>query len=484
LARIAVVGVPLLLVPALGAVQGGFQPDAWVWAGALAAWAAALGLTLTDRTGALRQAWLWPVAGAALLLWTTASHIWSAAPAQTLLEARRTVLYAAVVLALVVLIRRGNSWAIVTATHIAVSALVVYALLRYLLGRRVHETFEGHLIAQPLGYANAVGILAVLGMLLALAPAVDGRSPGHRGLAAATVPPLTLALAFSGSKASWLSLAFGLATIAVLASNPRRVARTVVTLALPSALLVWVAHASRLTHDGTPRIGGPVVVAIAAAAAVGAALAVALGGRAREAGRGLSHRLAAAAAPAILVFGAVAVFAAADTTEPRRSYFAVAWHEFSAHPLLGSGAGTFGRYWLESTHYVQYGGALDAHSLYLETLAELGPLGLLLLLAFLLYPLRFAVGNRGVPGVPAAAGAAVAFLVHAGVDWDWELPAVVVAGLCCLAALAAADNRVHEDAPRLARLAALACAVILGLAAIAGTASSAEPSAAQTFEAP
>jgi hypothetical protein len=89
-----------------------------------------------------------------------------------------------------------------------------------------------------------------------------------------------------------------------------------------------------------------------------------------------------------------------------------------------------------------------------------------------------------VPGVPAAAGAAVAFLVHAGVDWDWELPAVVVAGLCCLAALAAADNRVHEDAPRLARLAALACAVILGLAAIAGTASSAEPSAAQTFEAP
>jgi hypothetical protein len=34
------------------------------------------------------------------------------------------------------------------------------------------------------------------------------------------------------------------------------------------------------------------------------------------------------------------------------------------------------------------------------------------------------------------------------------------------------------------RLAALAGAVILGLAAIAGTAASTEPSAAQTFEAP
>jgi O-antigen ligase len=225
------------------------------------------------------------------------------------------------------------------------------------------------------------------------------------------------------------------------------------------------------------------VVAIAAAAAVVAAAAIALGGRSPEAGSGPSARLAAAA-PAILVLGAIAVFVGADTTEPRRSYFAVAWHEFNAHPLLGSGAGTFGHYWLQSTHYIQYGGALDAHSLYLETLAELGPVGLVLLLAFLLYPLRFAVAYRAVPGVPVATGAAVAFLIHAGVDWDWELPAVVVAGLCCLAALPAADNRVDEGAPRLARLAALACAVILGLAAIAGTASNAEPSAARMLEAP
>ena len=32
----AVAAVPLVLVPALGVVQGGFSPDAWVWAGALA----------------------------------------------------------------------------------------------------------------------------------------------------------------------------------------------------------------------------------------------------------------------------------------------------------------------------------------------------------------------------------------------------------------------------------------------------------------
>ena len=32
-------------------------------------------------------------------------------------------------------------------------------------------------------------------------------------------------------------------------------------------------------------------------------------------------------------------------------------------------------------------------------------------------------------------GAYTAFLVHAGVDWDWELPAVTLVGLLCAAAL-------------------------------------------------
>jgi len=482
--RIAVAGVPLLLVPALGAVQGGFAPDAWVWAGALAAWAAALGLTVTDRTGALRRVWLWPAAGGALVLWTLASSWWSAVQEQSVLEARRTVVYAAATLALVVLARAGSSWVLVVATHVAITALVVYALLRYLLGHRVLETFEGHLISQPLGYANAIGILAALGMLLALAPAIEGRRPLQRALAAASVPPLTLALTFSGSNASWLSLALGLATIAVLAPSAGRIVRTAALLALPSAPLVWLAHESRLTHEGEPRIGGTTVLAAAVAAAGVAAIAVARKPRQSE-GRRLPPRLLAVTVAAILVVGTAAVFAAAASTQPRASYFRVAWDEYRAHPVLGSGAGSYGRYWLEAPEYFRYGGALDAHSLYLETLAELGPLGLLLLLTFLLYPLRSAVASRAVPGVPVAAGAATAFLAHAAVDWDWELPAVVVAGLACLAAVGAAGTP-EEDAPvsRLARLAAAAAAVLLGLGAIAGTASHAEPSAAETVEAP
>ena len=47
--------VPLVLVPALGLAQSGFSPDTWVWAGALAAWAAALAVVVSDDAGALSQ---------------------------------------------------------------------------------------------------------------------------------------------------------------------------------------------------------------------------------------------------------------------------------------------------------------------------------------------------------------------------------------------------------------------------------------------
>lgn len=445
--------MPLVLVPALGAVQGGFLPDAWVWAGALAAWAAALGLTLADRAGGS----LWPLAAIALLLWTLASALWSADRAQSLLEARRTLVYAAVVLALVVLARRNSTWTLVIATQLAVTGLIVYALFRYLLGARLHETFEGYAISEPLGYANAVGVLAAIGIALALAPLAE-RSGTVRALGGASVPPLAVALLLSGSRASWLALAIGVVAAAALAPT---FASPATAVALPTAAVVWLAQHSRFALTPSPRIGGTTLLFATLAAVVAAALAAAA-----VPPRPTRTRLVA---PAVLAF----------ITQPRLSYYHVAWHEYLAHPLLGSGAGTFGRYWLGSGLVGTWGGALDAHSLYLETLAELGPVGLLLLLAFLLYPLRHVAGARAVRGGPAAAGAAVVFLVHAGLDWDWELPVVVVAGLACLAAVLFAGRPEPGPLTRRTRAAAVAVALALGAAAIAGTASSAKPAASE-----
>ena len=73
----------------------------------------------------------------------------------------------------------------------------------------------------------------------------------------------------------------------------------------------------------------------------------------------------------------------------------------------------------------------NAHSLYLETLATLGVIGVGLLLWTLAIPVLAAVRARRTPFAAGAFGAYVAAWAHAGVDWDWQLPAVTLAGLFC-----------------------------------------------------
>jgi O-antigen ligase len=108
----------------------------------------------------------------------------------------------------------------------------------------------------------------------------------------------------------------------------------------------------------------------------------------------------------------------------RASYWSGARETALAHPFGGTGAGTYGLV------HVQWPWARDAHSLYLQALAELGIPGLVLLVMFVTFPLVVAI-RRGLAA--PAAGLAV-FALHAGVDWDWQLPAVTVAGLALMVA--------------------------------------------------
>jgi branched-subunit amino acid ABC-type transport system permease component len=87
--------------------------------------------------------------------------------------------------------------------------------------------------------------------------------------------------------------------------------------------------------------------------------------------------------------------------------------------------------------------------------------------------------------VSTAVGAYVAFLVHAGLDWDWEMPAVVVAALCCAAAVATAELPRARPLGRAARATLLAVGLALGACAIAGARSHTVPGAApETQKAP
>src|SRR5205823_10517710 len=77
----------------------------------------------------------------------------------------------------------------------------------------------------------------------------------------------------------------------------------------------------------------------------------------------------------------------------RVAYWRVAAKDLESHVAVGSGAGTYAEYWRRHPQR-SYFAPLHAHSLYLETGAELGAVGLALLLAMLALPLR-SIGSRG-----------------------------------------------------------------------------------------
>jgi hypothetical protein len=110
----------------------------------------------------------------------------------------------------------------------------------------------------------------------------------------------------------------------------------------------------------------------------------------------------------------------------RYTYWRVALRAFASEPLHGVGAGGWAVDWLRWRPFAE--GAQDAHSLELQTLAELGLVGLALLAAFLAgVGIAARAAYRVAPGAAAGAIAGcVVWLAHSPLDWDWEMPAVTL----------------------------------------------------------
>ena len=198
----------------------------------------------------------------------------------------------------------------------------------------------------------------------------------------------------------------------------------------------------------------------------GAWLALAGGLLAAGALRFVRSPLAFLAAVALGLVAAVVAGVRFDSQ--REELWRVASDEVRSEPLSGTGAGTYPRVWLQQRPIpVQED---DAHNVYLETLGEVGPLGLALLAAALAVPVAAAALSRHEPLAPAAASAYAAFLVHAGIDRDWAVPAVVVAALAAAATLLRFARPRAPAAivgPRL-RLALVLGATVVGLGALVG----------------
>jgi O-antigen ligase len=512
--------VAALSVAALAADSGGYGPPSWGWSAT--ALLVVIGATLLR--GGRRLApleWALPASLAALAVWVWLSLAWSSDVSQTVQEGQRLLLYVAAAVSLLLLGRRSRVEGLLAALATAITAICVYSLAMRLFapGSGAYQVLStnpeaGFRLARPLGYANALGLFAVMGMLLVLGFAIRGR---RRALGSSALVVLAPTLYFTYGRGAWLALAAGLAALLVLERDRVRFLVRMLGAAVAPALAVVLASrahgltsepasVSAATHDGH-LLAGAIAVLIAVAALVPAGFdrveaRVALGRSARRAlaivavlgivgvaGAALASvgGPRAAVSRAYHSFNAPAPLVKADASRrlfslsgsSRSDYWRVAWREVEGHPWLGGGAGSYQRFWLRERRAELP--VRDAHSLYLETLAELGPMGLVLLLSALAAPLAAVRAARRYPLTPAALGAYLAFLVHAAIDWDWEMAAVTVAALACGVALLLAGR--GAKTPLLGRpsralgttVAALLCIVaVVGFAGNRAAASAAD----------
>lgn len=461
-------GVVLLVGTGVLAFQrGGTQPDDQLRAAAVAFFVLGV-LSLAAPWPLVRSRYGLFAAGAlsALAAWTWLSIGWARIEIRAANDAGRVALYAAAFAAALIamrspLVRRAAPWVLLG----GITAASVYGLGTRLLP----DVFEaevfgnaGARLSHPITYWNGLGMLTGTGVLLGVAGAAErgGAPRWMRSVACALVVPCGFACYLTLSRGSFVAVFAGLVVLALM--RPR--AATVLTAAcalVPVGVLVVVLQGLdqvRATPSASPVQSSQgelaALLVVAAAVVAGAAfalLAPRLDGlrRAWRPSFRLAAGLALASVVAILV-ATVAISYASEQSEElstgtsrvteaktfRGPYWEVALGAFADHPLGGVGSGSFLVEWRREN--VVPRGAFDAHSLYFETLGELGLVGgLLLAVMIAATALGVVAAARGAPRdpvLPAAAAVLAAFAVHAGVDWDWEQPAVTLPVLLLAAA--------------------------------------------------
>lgn len=468
-----------LLTGLLAGDHGGYWPTSWGWATLALVCAAGVALAVRDRHASrLELAWIGGLG--ALTVWTALSWFWTASRTQTALEVERTLLYLAVALAAAAIVRSGGHRGLLWGVWAGATAASVYGLATRLFPDRLAVTdvvVAGKRLSAPVGYWNGLGLLAAVAVLLAVGLAAHGRSAAGRAAAAASLPLLGPTLYYTFSRGAWVALTAGLAAAVAVSSRRLTLVSALLVQAVPAAGALWLAYRVKplrlagLSVAQTTPAGHRLAWQLALVALAAAALMLAydqarrrlrFSAPARRAyGIGLAASLVAVLAAGVVAAGGPSALAShlrrsIDSSAPARGsnlnarlfslssngrlrQWRVALDEWHAHPLLGSGAGTYAEYWAAAGP--TQGQLLDVHNLYLETLAELGPIGLGLLAAALLAPLAAAVRANERMLTAVAAGAYAAWLVHVAYDWDWELPGVTVTALLCAGAILAARRR-------------------------------------------
>jgi hypothetical protein len=522
--HILVVAVAVVYV-ALSLADGGYSHELIAGAAVGIWWAVAVAL-LFRAWSLARVPAAAVVAGVLLLLfaaWTAISLGWASDHGGAFIEVVRVLSYLGLFVLVVIASPRASARAWLTGLAIG---LVVVACLA--LASRFEPSFGGqHSVGRflpaargrltyPIGYWNGLGAcMAIAAVLLTWLGAQARTLPG-RALSVAALPLPILTTYFASSRGGVAAGAFGLAALLALGPFRARLAGGLILGGAGGAGLIAIAtgkdelvsgftnHVAAVQGDDmllftilvvigvavlrvvadrplwrleVPR---PVTVGVFAAALVAIVVGIAV------ANPSARWREFKSTPPTAVKSGYVAAHLTSGNGSGRYQFWGAAVHAFRSEPVRGIGAGGYEAYWNE--HGSLTIPVRDAHSLYLETMAELGIVGILLLLGFLAVPLasglvraptRWPTGELG-----AALAVMIAGLVSAALDWTWELPAcfgpvVLAAGLLTGPAMAVPQgtfslsrNPLRRE-PRAMRAGRLALGIGTAVVAVAAIATSA-----------
>ena len=494
---LAACALTAVLLVKLAFASGGYFPTGYLPVGALAFGGLAIVLVAHVPQWTFATHALFAVASlAALTAWTGLSATWSSNSAGGIEDLQADAVYVAIFALSLVAAGSGRHARLIPWTVLGVVVVVCGAgLLSRLSPDLVHGAGNtpgpaGNRLAYPLTYWNAYGAMAAMGIVLAAGLAADAAAPViARAVAGGTAVPLAVALWFSLSRGSWLALIVGLVVLLAFAHHRGSMLVSLAIVGGASVLAVVRLQSYKVLTDNPSAAGAQgaghryltqlILITLACAVAMGLIAGVRRSVGVMDAGRRMLRPVGLAVLGLVVLVSAVFYVAdtqyveghAADrgtaishwvsrqwqdfltpttftsngstrlTTAKggRSDLYRVAIDGFQAHPLRGDGASGFTARWYRERRVLD--DVVDAHSLELQTLGELGLVGVVLLLGFLgAILLAGARARRRAGALTRGQATAViagfsVWLAHSAVDWDWQMPALTGTALLLGAAL-------------------------------------------------
>ena len=505
------------LVVYLGLEGGGYDALVHDQLGIAIWWVLAIGVLVgaLPRVGPSRLALLALGLLAGFVIWTALSLIWTESAERTNADLARLLCYLGL-FSLILCVRAPREpQRLVAAIAAAIALIAVIALLS-----RLHPSWfpsadqtaqflddSRERLSYPLNYWNALGALIAVGLPLLLHITAAAKTILVRALAAAALPAAMLAIFFTLSRGSIVAALLATLIFLLLADDRAPKLLTLCLTGAGGAILIALASQRPelrhgLTNTAAGRDQGDEVLLIAIAVCLVVALIQAgiskllIDGR-RPAWTRPSRNFSLAALGVAAVVLA-AVFLAANgpgrvadgidefrgganagtgtsrlnsfAGESRYDLWQSALDENATKPLTGTGAGTFVYWWDRDAAGAE--AVQDAHSVYLQTLGEVGLVGFVLYVGFVMILLGAGsvLAARAGPALRSVLAAAVAgcfaFFITAGVDWTWQMPVLPVATLILAAALVMSTPSIPGVGELLRRWPARIARVIGALAAV------------------